>query len=197
MTQDSDRAAGREVAADRTDESWRLRFPRLYGLDYVDYAECDVRYTTAPVQDELVGRLHLVAVTPAGHVVVSRSVQGWRFLPGGTREPGETLIELARRELVEEAGARLLGELTPFSSFVAESRAAGPYRPHLPYPRSQWLHAVAQVEVVGPPSCPDDGEQITDVLQLAPRDAVDYLAAHDVIHADVLAHAMALGLVTS
>lgn len=177
-----------------SDQRWHGTFPRLYGYDYVDYADCDVRYTVEPAPDPLVSRLHLVAVTDAGDVVVSQSVQGWRFLPGGTREPGESLEELTRRELVEEAGARLLGAITPFSSFVADSRAAAPYRPHLPFPRAYWLHAVARVEVVGPPTCPDDGEQITDVLQLPPDDAVDYLAAHDPIHADVLAHAIALGL---
>lgn len=169
--------------------------PRLYELAHVDYAGCDVRYTTDPAPDELVSRLHLVAVTGEGSVVVSRSVQGWRFLPGGTREPGESLPELARRELVEEAGARLLGDIAPFSAFVADSRLSTPYRPHLPHPRAYWVHAVAQVEVVGPPTSPADGEQITDVLQLPPHEAVDYIAEHDPIHADVLSHAMALGLV--
>lgn len=170
---------------------------RLAAVTYIDYADCDVRYTTEPAPDELVSRLHLVAVTAHGDVVVSRSVQGWRFLPGGTREPGEALIELARRELIEEAGARLLAGIAPFSSFVSHSRTPAPYRPHLPHPRAYWLHAVAQVEVVGPPTSPADGEQITDVLQLPPREAVDYIAVHDPIHADVLAHAIALGLLPS
>lgn len=182
---------------DVSDEVCRAAVERLAEVRYIDYADCDVRYTTEPAPDELVSRLHLVAVTALGNVVVSRSVQGWRFLPGGTREPGEPLFELARRELVEEAGARLLGGVTPFSCFVADSRRPQPYRPHLPHPRAYWLHAVAQVEVVGPPTSPDDGEQITDVLQLPPREAVEYLAEHDPIHADVLAHALALGVLPS
>lgn len=178
-----------------SDDRWRGRFPRLYGLTHVAYAGCDVRYTVEPAPDHLVSRLHLVAVTAAGRVVVSRSVQGWRFLPGGTREPGEPLTELARRELVEEAGATLLGEVRPFSGFAVRSREAAPYRPHLPHPHAHWLHAVAPVEVTGPPSCPDDGEQITEVLELPPADATAYLEVHDPVHADVLAHAVALGLV--
>lgn len=179
------------------EDRWHERVARLYGTEHVGYASCDVRYTTDPPPEELVSRLHLVAVTPVGEVVVSRSIQGWRFLPGGTREPGESLLELARRELVEEAGARLIADPTPFSAFVADSRTAEPYRPHLPHPRAYWLHAVAQVEVMGPPSNPDDGEHVTEVLQLAPGEAVEYIAEHDTIHAGVLAHAIALGLLTA
>ncbi len=176
------------------DDRWRGEFARLYGWDYVEYASCDVRYTVEEVPGELVSRLHLVAVTAQGLVVVSRSDQDWRFLPGGTREPGESLLELARRELMEEAGAALIGEITPFSAFVADARSDEPYRPHLPFPRAYWLHAVARVEVVGPPTSPEDGEQITDVLQLPPAEAAAFLEVHDPIHADVLRHAVALDL---
>lgn len=178
-----------------TNDPWRAELARLYGLDHVEYASSTLRYTTDPAPEPLVSRLHLVAVTPAGDVLVSRSEQGWRFLPGGTREPGESLPELARRELLEEAGARLLGGFRPFSSFVADSDLAAPYRPHLPHPRAYWVHALARVEVVGPPTNPDDGEQVVEVLQLPPREAVAYIAEHDTVHADVLAHAIALGLV--
>ena len=177
-----------------TDDRWRAQLPRLYDLERIDYASCVVRYTVEPAPEPLVSRLHLVAVTPEGNVVVSRSEQGWRFLPGGTREPGESLPELVRRELREEAGARLRGGIRPFSAFVADSTLTAPYRPHLPHPRAYWLHAVASVEVVGEPTNPDDGEQVVEVLQLPPRDAVAYIAEHDTIHADVLAHAIALGL---
>lgn len=179
------------------DEPWRAQFPALYRLRHVDYANAAVRYTTEPAPEALVARLHLVAVTGEGEAVVSRSDRGWRFLPGGTREPGESLIELARRELVEEAGARLLGEIRPFSGFVVDSLEPAPYRPHLPYPRSHWLHAVADVDVVGAPTSPPDGEQIVEVLQLPPCEAIDYLAEHDPIHAEVLRHAVAMGLVVS
>jgi 8-oxo-dGTP diphosphatase len=68
------------------DGRWASAFPVLFANSYVDYADCQLGFTTEPVPDELVARLHLVTVTPQRHVIVCRSSQGWRFLPGGTRE---------------------------------------------------------------------------------------------------------------
>ena len=79
--------------------------PRLFAPATVDYANVDLGFTTGPFDDALVSRLHLVAVTAPGELIVCTSVQGWRFLPGGTREPDESLRELVVRELLEEAGA--------------------------------------------------------------------------------------------
>jgi 8-oxo-dGTP diphosphatase len=142
-----------------------------------------------------VSRLHLVAVTEEGHVVVCRSEQGSRFLPGGTREPGESLEELAARELMEEAGAQLACELHPFSAHVADSLRMRPYRPHLPHPRAYWAYFAAPVRIVGDPTNPPGGETVVEVLTLEPGLAVDYLRGDDPIHADVLRHAQGLGLV--
>src|SRR5262245_1079681 len=68
------------------DGRWPAAFPVLFANSYVDYADCQLGFTLCPVPDELVARLHLVAMTPQRRVIVCRSVQGWRFLPGGTRE---------------------------------------------------------------------------------------------------------------
>ena len=119
------------------DES-ALSFPGLFRESYVDYADCRTTYTTEAAPDDLVARLHLVAVTADGNVVVCRSEQGWRFLPGGTREPGESLDDLARRELMEEAGAVLEGEPRYFAAHVADSNRDKPFRSHLPHPRTYW-----------------------------------------------------------
>jgi 8-oxo-dGTP diphosphatase len=179
-----------------TVDPWSDRFPDLFREAHVDYADCRIRYTTAPVEEELVSRLHLVAVTEAGHVVVCRSDQGWRFLPGGTREPGESLTALASRELMEEAGAVLVGEIQCFSAHVADSSRAQPYRPHLPHPRAYWAYAVAQVQLVGAPTNPPGGETVIEVVAMPPATGAEYLQeGEDPIHADVLRHADALGLV--
>lgn len=176
------------------DAWWAARYPQLFAPSEVDYADCALSFTTAAVPDALVARLHLMTVTDAGRVIVCRSTQGWRFLPGGTREPGESLTELAERELREEAGARMNGQLRVFASHVADSRAAAPYRPHLPHPRSYWAYAVTAAEIVSPPTNPPDGEQIVEVLALTPATAIAYLAEHDPLQAAVLDLAMSMGL---
>ena len=180
-----------------SDDPWRSHFPDLFRECFVDYADCRIRYSTGVPTDALVSRLHLVAVTPDEQILVCRSAQGWRFLPGGTREPAESLHDLARRELMEEAGAELTGELRLFSAHAADSNRQKPYRPHLPHPRAYWAYAVADVCVVDAPTNPPDGERVVEVLTLPLPAAADYLHEEDPIHADVLRHAAALGLVRS
>jgi len=173
----------------------RQRFPRLFAESYVDYAAARIAYFTGVAPEGSVSRLHLVAVTDAAEVVVCRSVQGWRFLPGGTREPGETLTELARRELLEEAGAVLCSDLVHFSAHRVDSDRERPYRPHLPHPRSFWGYAATRVRLERPPLNPSDGEQVVEVLTLSPGDAAEYLDDEDPIHADVVRHADSMGLI--
>lgn len=160
----------------------------------MDYAQARTSYLPVVPPEALVSRLHLVAVTAESLVVVCRSVQGWRFLPGGTREPGESLSDLARRELHEEAGADLLSDLVPFSAHQVDSERSQPYRPHLPHPRAYWAYAAARVEIAGPPSNPPDGERVIEVLALSPVEAAAYLDHQDPVHADVVRHAEGLGL---
>jgi 8-oxo-dGTP diphosphatase len=173
---------------------WAAAFPALFANRYVDYADCQLGFTTEPVPDDLVARLHLVARTPQGQLIVCRSIEGWRFLPGGTREEHETLVELAHRELMEEAGARITGSVDMFAAHVADSLRGAPYRPHLPHPRAYWGYAVAEAEVISPPTNPRDGEHVVEVLTLPATVAADYLEDRDPLHADVvrLARAMAL-----
>ena len=178
------------------DDSWSTQFPRLFCESYVGYADCRLSFTTAPAPDHLVSRLHLVALTAQGHVVVCRSEHG-RFLPGGTREPEETVSALARRELLEEAGAHLVGDIRHIASHVAVSRRDQPFRPHLSHPRAYWAYALAHVDVTHPPSNPPDGEQIVEVLELPPLEAAAYLDEHDPLHADVVRLASAMGFCVS
>lgn len=179
------------------DAHWAARFPALFRGDYVGYADCRVTFTTAAIPEHLVSRLHLVAVTPGAEVVVCRSEQGWRFLPGGTREPGESLHGLGGRELMEEAGALLLSDTRCFAAHVADSARQQPFRPHLPHPRAYWAYAVAGAQVVAAPTNPPDGEHVVEVLTLPLTLAADFIEKHDPVHADVLRLADAMGLVHS
>ena len=113
----------------------------LFAESYVDYAAARTSCVSQVPPDHLVSRLHLVAVIEDSLIVVCRSAQGWRFLPDGTREPGESLRDLACRELLEVAGADLRGDLMHFSAHQADSQRSMPYRPHLPHPRAYWAYA--------------------------------------------------------
>jgi 8-oxo-dGTP diphosphatase len=176
-------------------EPWAERFPELFRPRFETYANADLRFRLGAPPDEVVSRLHLVAVDHDGLVVVCRSVEGWRFLPGGRREPGESLSELARRELLEEAGCRLLGEPQPvFCHQLASSRNDEPYRRHFTHPDSAWAYAVARVEVTGRPTNPPDGEAVVEVRRLPPSEAATWLRVHDAEHADVVRLAEAMGL---
>ncbi|HET7432844.1 MAG TPA: NUDIX hydrolase [Nocardioides sp.] len=171
------------------------RFPRLFAPRFETYADADLEFRLEAPADEQVTRLHLVALDPDGLVVVCRSVEEWRFLPGGRRDPGESLADLARRELREEAGCTVVGEPGPvFAHQRASSRRATPYRAHFPHPVSAWGYAVARVEPGGTPTNPADGEHVVEVRRLPVAEAAAWVRVHDEEHADVVLLAEALGL---
>ncbi|WP_432884545.1 NUDIX domain-containing protein [Kribbella sp. CA-245084] len=155
-------------------QAWPEQFPELFAPGYWEWGDLDVRFTVDQPPDELISNVHVVCRTSGGIVVCGNDL-GWRFLPGGTREPGETIEELVSRELLEEAGARLTGPLTWLGAHRADHRRPAPYRPHLPHPVSYWANFVADVVIEQEPTNPEDGEQVTEVLVLSPAEAADYL----------------------
>ncbi len=177
-----------------SDEKWAAQFPELFAPAWVDYANADTLVTTEPIDEAEVNRLHVIGVTAQGTVVVCGSDLGWRFLPGGRREPGESVGDLIDREMLEEAGATCTGTMRIFASQVAISRDEHPHKPHFAHPRGQWAFAVVPVSIIGDPTSPEDGEQITEVHALAPDEAAAYLAVHDPVHADMVRLAGAMGL---
>lgn len=180
--------------SERAQTAWESQFPDLFQPWQVPYAPVLAQFATARPADALIGRIHVVARADDG-VVVCRSGNGWRFLPGGTREQGETVEQIVDRELAEEAGAGRTGPLTWIGAHRADHRGPEPYRPHLPHPRSFWAFAATDVVLEGPPTNPPDGEQVVDVAVLPVAAAVAFLTASDRIHADVLLLAERMGLV--
>jgi 8-oxo-dGTP diphosphatase len=152
------------------------RFPLLHLPDRWDWASITMQFQRQLPADRLVSSTHAVAFV-GEQVILCRDERPeiW-FLPGGTREPDESVPDSLVRELFEEAGARLIGDFHPIGAHVGVSDADRPYRPHLPHPEKAWLWGWADAEIVGPPSLPDDGERIDEVrlfpLQEAARSAV-------------------------
>lgn len=171
------------------------RFPELFGTTAHAYANADLEFRLGAPSDDLVTRLHLVAIDPDGLIVVCRSAEGWRFLPGGRREEGESLHEVAERELREEAGCALVGASEAvFAHLRVQSHDPEPHRGHFPHPESAWAYAVAHVQAIGPPTNPEDGEVVVEVRRLPVSEAADWLRVHDAEPADVLLLAEAMGL---
>ncbi len=130
---------------------------------------------TAPPDDALISNINVVPFIGA-QVVIIRLEDGSYEVPGGTREPGEAFLETVRRELLEEAGARLINYL-PFGAWKCHSTSEHPYRPHLPHPDFYRLAGYGQVELVTEPTNPADGEQVAAVRVMTVGEAAEQFRA--------------------
>ncbi|MGI8417951.1 MAG: NUDIX domain-containing protein [Nakamurella sp.] len=168
------------------------RFPLLHAPERWDWAAIDVQFSTDLPPDEIVQSVHAVGFV-GDRVVVCRDERPdvW-FLPGGTREPDESLDDCLSRELREEAGARLAGPFTPIGAHVGLSEQQTPYRPHLPHPRIGWLWGYAEVVVDGEPTSPAGGEQILEVRIVDISEARRLLVNDNVWGAELLDLAIAM-----
>ncbi len=149
-------AAPDDTGADET------RYPALFAPGRWEWGGFDVQFSTAVPPDELVTNIHLVGFVGERVVVCRDRPEHW-FLPGGTREPGESIDECVSRELREEAGARLVGPLYHLGAHDCVTDRPAPYRAHQPHPRKAWLWCSADVVVDAEPTNPADGEQVTEV----------------------------------
>ncbi|WP_288086230.1 NUDIX hydrolase [Roseiflexus sp.] len=103
--------------------------------------------------------------------VTLRLKDGSWEMPGGTLEPAENYLDTVRRELMEEAGARLVS-FQLIGAWHCFSLAAQSYRPHLPFPEYYRVVGMGEVEVVKSPENPPDGEEVVAVERVPLETAI-------------------------
>ncbi|MER7770824.1 NUDIX hydrolase [Kitasatospora sp. NPDC096140] len=169
---------------DRTDASARAaelaaRFPALHAPQYWSWGRYDAQFSTVLPPDDLVTNIHLVGFAD-GEVVLCRDDRDHWFLPGGTREQGESITTCLERELREEAGARLLGEPGWLGAHRCRTDDPVPYRPWQPHPEKAWLWGWGEVALESSPTNPADGEQVVEVRPVPVAEAQRLLlTGHD------------------
>ncbi len=143
-------------------------FPNLFAETdlTIPNMRADFQRITTPPPSHLIANVNIVPFVGSQCLVIV--LQGEHIdIPGGTLEPGESYLQTAQRELVEEAGANLLN-CTLFGAWHCQSANPKPYRPHLPHPAFYRLTGYGDVEQVGLPTNPPGGEQVirVDLLNL-------------------------------
>jgi 8-oxo-dGTP diphosphatase len=111
--------------------------------------------------EQFISNINVIPYVGNLWVMIRTAAGNWE-MPGGTLEPHEHYLDAARRELLEEAGAKLL-DFQPFGAWKCRSEAPNPYRSHLPHPEFYRFVGYGAVELVGAPLNPPDGEQIVSV----------------------------------
>ncbi len=119
---------------------------------------------------DLISNVNLVPFKGDRWLVLRLQTGEWE-VPGGTLEPGESYSDAISRELIEEAGARLI-TFEPLGAWHCFSTAPQPYRPHLPHPEFYRLVGYGAVEIIGNPENPEDGEQVASVEFVPTEEAV-------------------------
>jgi 8-oxo-dGTP diphosphatase len=132
-----------------------------------------VQYRPGLAPARLISRVRVIPFVADGSCVLARSAEfGW-MIPGGTREPGESPLETAVREMREEIGGTLLSYRPIGADWCISS--GPPYREHLPHPEFCMLYGWGDVELDGPPLPTEDGETIVEVGVFRVDEAIDLL----------------------
>lgn len=122
---------------------------------------CRFDLRDSPPPSGLISSVNLVPFIGDQCLLIRLQNGKWE-IPGGTMEPGESYLDTIGRELLEEAGARLV-TLEPLGAWHCHSSAPEPYRSHLPHPEFYRFVCYGDVELVGEPQNPAGGEEVVAV----------------------------------
>ena len=125
----------------------------------------------APVKG-LISNINLVPCVGDQWIVLRLQDGAWE-IPGGTLEPGEGYLDTLSRELMEEAGARLVS-FHLIGAWHCHSLADKPYRPHLTFPEHYRVVGWGEIEILQLPQVPPQGEAV----QLVASGPIDVAVAH-------------------
>ena len=118
-------------------------FPEIYWGN-----DSSTRFRFTPLTEVPPGTVtscFVVAITPNGHIAISRPERGLG-LPGGHVEAGESPEDCVRREANEECGITL-GKLTVIGGWLAEKVKETEYNAKYPK-RAYQLMYLAQIEAI-------------------------------------------------
>lgn len=145
-------------------------FPNLFA----DTSWGTVTCTFEPLSEmpplDLISNVNLVPFKGDRWLILRLQTGEWE-VPGGTLEPGESYSDAISRELIEEAGARLI-TFELLGTWHCFSTAPKPYRPHLPHPEFYRLVGYGAVEIIGSPENPEGSEQVANVEFVPTEEAV-------------------------
>jgi 8-oxo-dGTP pyrophosphatase MutT (NUDIX family) len=132
--------------------------------------QCRFVRSDMPPPGHLISNVNIVPWSAAEWVILRLQNDRWE-IPGGTLEPGEDYETALRRELREEAGARLVS-VYPLGAWQCRSSAPQPYRPHLPHPESCRYVVCGEISIEAHPANPESGEQVITAIGMSLEEAV-------------------------
>ena len=117
-------------------------------------------------------------------LMIKHDERGWD-IPGGHIEPGETLEETLRREVLEEAGATL-SELKCFAHFKTHLNGAKPLAYQYPYPTA---YMVCYLSKLGSLTEFKGEFETSDRILLSPKEAqsIDWIKNNHELYETALA----------
>lgn len=110
--------------------------------------------------------------------LATRRSNGVWVLPGGTLEPGESWLQAAHREIMEETGA-VLSSVVPIGMYRCVSEGEFPRLPHMPHPVHVRVVSCADANQVRRPSDPDDNSTVSEVRIIQYYEASELFTSDD------------------